>query len=244
MKKGDRYAILGDVHANWEALSAVLEDAEKQRVDAYVCVGDLVGYNADPVRCLDRLRALNVLSVRGNHDHLCACAGGTMSLVAHAAAAVAWTRRQLSASDIQYLSGLQMSAQTGGFTIVHNTLQISADWTYVFTVRDAEESFRFQTTPVCFYGHTHMPIVFEKDARVTYRIYDRIRLDRGRKYLVNIGSVGQPRDRDPRASYAVYDAGRGVVDLRRVRYDIATAQSKIRDAGLPEWLAFRLDFGM
>lgn len=244
MKTGLRYAILGDIHSNWEALSAVLDDAEREGVDTYVCVGDLVGYNPDPARCLDRLRGLACVSVRGNHDHYCAGRAGKRALASHAAIAVDWTRRRLSREQIAYLGDLQMTARCGDFTVVHNTLHISADWEYVFTERDAEESMRNQLDAVCFHGHTHLPVVFEQTGRVVRRAYRKLKLKSGRKYFINVGSVGQPRDRDPRAAYVIYDTAAAEIELRRIAYDVKVTQSKIREAGLPEWLAFRLGFGM
>ena len=244
MKTGARYAILGDLHSNWEALTAVLDDAGQQRIDAYVCVGDLVGYNPDPVRCLDRIRELNCVCVRGNHDHYCAFGGGGMSLASHAAAAIDWTRQQLSAAQLKYLSELQMTVRIGGFAVVHNTLRISSAWDYVFTENDAEESMRYQEAHVCFHGHTHLPVVFEQTDCVTRKAYQKLKLNRDRKYFVNVGSVGQPRDRDPRAAYVVYDTGTAEIELHRIPYDVRVTQEKIREADLPEWLALRIGLGM
>jgi len=240
-----RYAILGDVHSNWEALSAVLEDAAELGVSAYVSIGDIVGYNPDPARCMDKLNALGCITVRGNHDHYCAHSpGGASALAAAAAIAVTWTRRQLDDEHVRSLRDLPLSARVEDFTIVHNTLSRTAQWNYVFNTAEAAEHFDKQDTQVCFHGHTHVPVAWKKRGRVTVRVYHRLKIAEGTRYFINVGSVGQPRDRDPCAAYAVYDLEAREVELRRVSYDIAATQAKIVKAGLPEWLAVRLSLGM
>jgi len=238
-----KYAILGDVHSNWEALTAVLEDAQAQGVNAYVCVGDVVGYNANPSECLERIRALNCLTVRGNHDHYCSNDEKLLDFQPLAASVVSWTRRQLSPDQFQYLKALPLFSKTEGFTIVHSTLDMPDKWGYIFDTLDAEAHFNYQTTAVCFYGHTHLPMVFEKQHRVTRGAYTKLKIAQGRKYFINVGSVGQPRDGDPRSAYAIYDCQAREVELRRVPYDIGQTQHKIRKGGLPERLALRLAFG-
>jgi len=239
----NRYAILGDIHGNWEALSAVLRDCREHGVTSYVCVGDIVGYNSDPSQCLDRVRELGFLTVRGNHDHYCSHDECLEDFHPLAADVVDWTRQQLSAEQVQFLRGLRMYRVADGFGVVHSTLDMPEKWGYVFDTLEADAHFNYQTTSVCFYGHTHVPMVFEKRRHVTRSRYSRVKVAMGRKYFMNVGSVGQPRDGDPRAAYALYDVPTMTVELRRLQYDISATQKKIRDVGLPERLAKRLELG-
>jgi predicted phosphodiesterase len=239
-----RYAVLGDIHGNWEALSAVLEDAQSQGVTAYVCVGDLVGYNASPGECLRRVRELDMSCVRGNHDHYCSHDECVRDFHPLAANVVDWTRLQLTADEIQYLRTLKLTRVVSGFTLVHSTLDMPDKWGYVFDELEAESNFSYQATAVCFYGHTHQPVIFEKSGHVHRVAGARITVALGKKYMVNVGSVGQPRDGDPRASYAIYDLRNREIELRRVPYDIVSTQQKIMAAGLPERLALRLNLGV
>jgi predicted phosphodiesterase len=240
---GKKYAILGDIHGNWEALTAVIEDAQAQGVTDHVCVGDIVGYNANPAECLEKVREMKCVTVRGNHDHYCSNEERLLDFQPLAASVVAWTRKQLSENQSLHLKSLPMFAKVDGFTVVHSTLDMPEKWGYVFDTLDAQSHFNYQTTTVCFYGHTHLPMVFEKQHRVTRSPYTKVKIAVGRKYFFNVGSVGQPRDGDPRSAYVVYDVQAREVESRRVPYDIARTQEKIRKAGLPERLAVRLEFG-
>lgn len=241
--KEKKYAILGDIHGNWDALSVVLEDAEKRGVDTIVSVGDIVGYNANPAECLDKIRSLDCVVVRGNHDHYCAHDACLEDFHPLAANVVDWTRRQLTDDQINYLKNLRMTASVGGFTLVHSTLDMPKSWGYVFDTLEADANFNYQTTTICFHGHTHVPVVYEKAGRVTKAAYTKLEISLGRKYFINVGSVGQPRDGDPRAAYATYSLQTKLVELHRLEYDIQSAQKKIIDAGLPEKLARRLELG-
>jgi predicted phosphodiesterase len=238
-----KYAILGDIHSNWEALTAVLADAESHGVDTYVCVGDIVGYNANPAECLEKIRSLCVAVVRGNHDHYVSHDECLEDFHPLAANVIDWTRRQLSREQIQYLKNLRLSRMVDGFTIVHSTLDMPEKWGYVIDALDADANFNYQTSSVCFHGHTHVPVVFERQGRVVRSSFTTFNTTLGRKCFINTGSVGQPRDGDPRASYLIYEPSARRVDLRRVEYDIATTQRKIIEAGLPERLARRLEQG-
>jgi predicted phosphodiesterase len=238
-----RYAIFGDIHGNWEALQTVLKDAQENGVDKYVCLGDIVGYNASPTECLEQVLDLGCPVVRGNHDHYCSYDSDLSDFHPLAAKVIAWTRDQLSDEHLDYLRSLRYSQTVGGFTIVHSTLDMPEKWGYVFEELEAETHFSYQTTSVCFHGHTHVPLFFEKGASIRRDFYDELKLTLGKKYFINVGSVGQPRDGDPRAAYVIYDTKTKEVKLRRLEYDIAAAQKKIRDAGLPERLAIRLEKG-
>lgn len=239
-----KYAILGDIHANGVALDAVLADCREQGVTNYACVGDLVGYNAEPIRCLDTIRELcgpNV--VRGNHDHVCSNDDPLIGFHPLASAVVRWTRTQLDPARVAYLSSLPYTRTVETFMIVHATLDSPEAWGYVFDKLEAEVSFAYQLSSVCFYGHSHVPLAFEKAGMVRGGLYQKLVIAPGRKYLINVGSVGQPRDGDPRAAYVIYDMAANTVELRRVPYDIAAAQKLIAAAGLPERAAARLAQG-
>ena len=239
-----KYAILGDIHANWEALSAVLADAQQQNVTRFCSVGDVVGYNADPVQCLETVREIcgdNV--VRGNHDHYCSRQDSLEGFHPLAAHVVDWTRQRLTPEQTAWLGNLRYSRTVETFMLVHATLDNPEMWGYVFDKLEAEANFAYQMSSVCFFGHTHVPLAFEKAGIVRGGLYTKLRITAGQKYYINVGSVGQPRDGDPRAAYAIYDLAQNIVELRRVEYDIASTQRKIRDAGLPERAASRLEIG-
>jgi len=239
------YAILGDIHANLEALQAVVQDARSQSVDAFISVGDIVGYNADPVACIKIVRdELNCSTVRGNHDHYCSrCDEKLDDFHPLAAHAINWTRQQIPEADAHWLSALPMTKTISGISLVHSTLDVPERWGYVFDQLDAESHFTYQRTALCFHGHTHVPLVFEKRRDVVRLQPDEVKMAPGVKYFINTGSVGQPRDRNPRSAYIIYDAEKRIVHFRRVEYDIATTAEKVRRAGLPAYNASRLITG-
>jgi len=238
-----KYAILGDIHANLAALEAVFEDAADQQVTNFACLGDLVGYNPNPIECLSMIRDLKCPVVRGNHDHYCSHGDSLQSFHPLAANVVDWTRKQLSEEDKQYLRDLKFVESVETFTIVHSTLDAPQSWSYVFDKLEAEANFNYQVTSVCFYGHTHVPMAFEKTDAIRCGLYSKLKLSAGRKFFINAGSVGQPRDGDPRAAYVIFDMVNNIIELRRIAYDVELTQKRIREAGLPERLATRLAVG-
>jgi predicted phosphodiesterase len=238
-----KYAIIADIHGNLEAFQTVLEDAKAQKVTHYACLGDVVGYNANPKECLDIVRAMNMPTVKGNHDEYCSAEMELTGFNPAAAEAVHWTRERLNDDDQKWLRDLKYIRLVANFTLVHATLDGPQNWGYVFDKLAAATSFTYQNTAVCFHGHTHVPVAFIRDSVVRGGTYSKFRVEPGKKYFINVGSVGQPRDNNPKAAYAIYDMDEGSIELRRLDYDIATAQKKIRDAGLPERLAERLQFG-
>jgi len=238
-----KYAVIADIHANLEALRVVLEDAKKQTCTHYVCLGDLVGYNANPKECLDIIRDTGMPCVKGNHDEYCSSETNLEGFNPHAAEAIQWTRQQLTEEDRQWLKELKYIRLVASFQIVHATLDGPQRWGYVFDRLAAAASFTYQNTAVCFFGHTHVPVAFIRDSVVRGGTYSKFKIEPGRKYFVNVGSVGQPRDGNPKAAYAIYDMDEGSVELRRLDYDISAAQAKIMAAGLPPRLAERLALG-
>jgi len=239
-----RYAIFSDIHANLEALEAVLEDMEAEGLKSLVCLGDVVGYNADPAACLERVRELGCPVVQGNHDFYCSNYSDLSAMNEVAREALEWTRAQLSTDQKRWLADLPMTHDMEEFMVVHASLDRPKEWTYVLNKASAEASMAWQKHQVCFCGHTHVPLVFEL-APTGMRMgrYEKFNVQAGKSYLVNCGSVGQPRDEVQDAAYAIYDPRLGQVTLKRVKYDIGQAAKKIREAGLPERLARRLVLG-
>jgi predicted phosphodiesterase len=238
-----RYAIFSDIHANLEALEAVLRDAEEQKCTHYVCLGDVVGYNANPHECVTRIQKMDCPIVKGNHDEQASLIESSRDFNELAEHAIEWTREHLTDADKQWLRDLRLQRQVRDFSIVHATLDTPAQWGYVFNNLDAAASFTYQHTNVCFFGHTHVPMAFIRDDGVRRVRVDQLRIEMAKKYFINVGSVGQPRDGEWRAAYCIYNIENENVEQRRVKYDLETAQKKIIDAGLPRLLADRLAIG-
>lgn len=238
-----KYAILGDIHANLEALTAVLEDAKEQGVTNYACTGDVVGYNADPKACLQIIRTLKCQVVQGNHDYYAACNESMELFTPMAQKSIRWTRKHLSPFERKYLRHLPLIVDIENFTIVHSSLSNPHRWNYIFKRKAADANFRNQFNNVCFFGHTHVPLAFVKGPSIEKGFYETLTVRQGFQYLINVGSVGQPRDRDPKAAYVIYDLDANTITMRRVEYDMETTQKKIRAAGLPFRNALRLASG-
>lgn len=238
-----RYAIFSDIHGNLEALEAILRDAEEQKCTHYVCLGDVVGYNANPHECVARIQGLDCPIVKGNHDEQASLIESSRDFNEMAEAAIEWTRDNLAEGDKDWLRDLKLQRQVRDFTIVHATLDTPAQWGYAFNDLDAAASFTYQHTTVCFFGHTHVPMAFIRDDGVRRVRVEQLRIEMSKKYFINVGSVGQPRDGDWRAAYCIYHIEQNSVEQRRVKYDLAAAQKKIIKAGLPALLAERLAVG-
>lgn len=238
------HAIVSDIHGNLEALEAVLADLESVRPASVVCLGDFVGYGASPNECIDRLRPRIEGAVLGNHD---AAAIGRLRLAyfnADAAQAAVWTGDALTPRNRAYLEALPDKLWWRGTLLVHATPEEPTAWHYITGAAEAAQEFATFPEPVCFIGHSHYPGVFTHDGReVRYTRAAETRLDDGRRYLVNVGSVGQPRDGDPRAAYVLYDDEARVLRHVRVEYDVGGAMRRIVAAGLPRFLAERLRWG-
>jgi diadenosine tetraphosphatase ApaH/serine/threonine PP2A family protein phosphatase len=238
-----RFAIFSDLHSNLEATEAVLQDARDLDCTEFVCLGDLVGYNANPHECVELVRQLECPVVKGNHDEQACLGTSSRDFNDLAEFAINWTRDHLTEEDKAWLADLRLTRQVRDFTIVHATLDTPGEWGYVFKNLDAAASFTYQHTPVCFFGHTHVAGAFVRAEGVQRVVVEHLRIEPNKKYFINTGGVGQPRDGDPRAAYCIYDIERELVLQRRVRYDIAATQRKIIQAGLPALLAERLELG-
>jgi len=239
-----RYAVLSDIHGNIEALQAVLADAA-ERADAVLCLGDVVGYGADPVACVELVAARAQALTAGNHEH---GVTGQLDLEwfnPYARAACEWTRERLDDDHRDYLAGLPLVTALGDATLVHASPAHPEEWDYLILPEDGYAAFAAFSTRLCFVGHSHVPGVWSLGSSGpdhTRGAVDLALVD-GRRYIVNVGSVGQPRDRDPRAAYALWDLDRARVAIRRVAYDHAQARRKIVAAGLPRILGDRLAVG-
>ena len=238
-----KYAIIADIHGNLEALQAVLKDAKEQNVTHYACLGDVVGYGANPRECLQIVREMNIPCIKGNHDEYCSSGKDPEGFNDSAREAILWTRGQMSDDDLKWLRELKYLRIMANFTLVHATLDGPQRWGYIFDKLQAAASFIYQQTPVCFFGHTHVPLAFVRDSVVRGGTFSSFKAEGGKKYLLNVGSVGQSRDGVAKATYLVYDLPGAHFELRRLDYDISTTMDKIRKAGLPSRLADRLSEG-
>ncbi len=241
-----RYAILGDIHSNWDALDAVLRHLDGQEVDRVCCVGDVVGYGAQPDKCTRWVRENDIVCVAGNHDRSVVGKLDLGYFNRHAREAVEWTRRKLSIANAEFLAGLPLCQVVNNLTLVHSTVNEPDAFGYIETVFAAQLSFHAMSTPVGFIGHSHVPIAFMETGTqdsVTYSHSTELDLRNVHKTIINVGSVGQPRDDDPRACCCVYDSEAQTAEIHRVEYPVEVAQTKIRRVGLPELLAARLELG-
>lgn len=244
-----RYLIIADVHANLEALNAVIAAATP--FDQVWCLGDLVGYGPSPNECVEVIRSFVHLAVAGNHDWVACGKGSAAGFNPQAAFAGRWTATQLSAETRRFLSELPETAEADEFLLVHGSPRAPTQ-EYLFHPGEAQRCLPHFTTPYCLVGHTHVPCAFlateaPKAAEVhgvALRAGDLLPLDGRIRMIINPGSVGQPRDHNPQAAYLIYDSAAGEIEMNRVGYDIAQTQQKMRAANLPESLIERLSYGI
>lgn len=243
-----RYGILGDIHSNLSALNAVLACFERERVDRVLSVGDVVGYGAAPRECIALLRELGASAVLGNHDAAVVDKLDDVYFNNYARAAVAWTKKVLSKEDVEWLSGNPLTIHSEHCSVSHGTLYRPELFDYIQSPTDADPSLDIMTLPVCFVGHSHVPVSLlrlrDDPTRTAYTVEYEIDVEEAFRALINVGSVGQPRDEDNKAAYAIYDTDLGKVWIQRVDYDIEREARRIRDAGLPSMLADRLYLGV
>jgi predicted phosphodiesterase len=245
-----RYLIFSDIHGNLEAFDVLLRFAAKKKIDHYVCLGDLVGYGASPNEIIHKIRTLKPFwVVRGNHDKAVSGQESIETFNPIAAAAIRWTQKTVTKTNAEFLSKLPRGPRTvdGLFTICHGA-PFDEDY-YIFGEFDADEAFDYMPAPLCFFGHTHFPFLYTRKGEVVTGEYmeggdAERKLEKGVAYLINPGSLGQPRDRNPQAAFAIYDSDRQTIRFHRASYDIAAAQKKIHKAELPPALAERLSVGI
>lgn len=246
-----RYAIISDIHSNLEALQAVIDDIDRRHVDKIVCLGDIVGYNANPNETVDLVRERGILSIAGNHDLRGASDGEPFGFNPQARSAILWTRDQLTPENREFLKSLPVTQAIDDlFLMVHGSVN-SAD-EYILGTSEAIVNFellkKYGDMRICFFGQTHRPAIFVEDEGRVFLVkgegkeYD-FSLREHAYYLINPGGVGQPRDQDERAAYLIYDSYRNRISFYRAVYDTAAASKKIVAAGLPFTLAVRIKQG-
>ncbi len=239
--------VISDIHANLSALDAVIKDAGD--FEQVWCLGDVVGYGPEPNECIDRLRQFDLTCLAGNHDLGVTGRLGLWDFTQDAREMIAWTRHWLTSSNFDWLSSLpeKMLVMGHGISLVHGSPR-DPIWEYIVERSVAKDNLDFVNTPICLNGHTHMPVIFRKpwdglkvvEERLPVNMPIRLTMDR---MFINPGSVGQPRDEDPRASYALIDLNAMTLTHRRVQYDVAATQALMKQAKLPGRLIRRLRFG-
>lgn len=243
-----KYGILGDIHSNLSALEAVLDECRRQGVERILSVGDVVGYGAAPRDCLALLQEHDVAIVKGNHDAACVGEADLVCFNPYARAAVLWTIEQLTRDELKRLAALPMTLDLDHCSVAHGTYHEPERYDYVQTTGDADPSLDHQPRAVCFVGHTHVPVTLlrtrDDPDRTAYTMEDVVELGEATRALVNVGSVGQPRDENPLAALGVFDSATNVYALHRVAYDVERESKRIREAGLPHVLADRLHLGV
>jgi diadenosine tetraphosphatase ApaH/serine/threonine PP2A family protein phosphatase len=240
------YAVISDIHGNLEALLAVLKYIESYRnkIDKIICLGDIVGYGADPGECIRITREISDVILAGNHDFAVCEQTSIEDFNHYAKEAVLWSRDTLNEEEINFLKELPLKHRDGNMDFAHASLHRPEYWRYLLGPFDTHIDFQIMEKKVLFVGHTHVPVIFENaETEVKILRSSELSLNPHTKYIINPGGVGQPRDGDPRASFVIFDSDKEFVKRIRVEYDIKEAQRKILDAGLPEVLATRLSYG-
>ncbi|MCK4330733.1 metallophosphoesterase family protein [candidate division WOR-3 bacterium] len=240
-----RLAIISDIHANLEAFEAVLRKIDDIKPDNILCLGDIVGYGPNPNECLQKVKKIVDVSVVGNHEY------GVLGLTdlryfsVNARLACEWTKDVLTDDNMSYLSNLPIQVVREHMLLVHSTPKAPEEWNYILSIQDAFYQFNDLTEKVCLIGHSHEPITFTKGNETCGIIDDKkFLIKEDSKYIINCGSVGQPRDNDPRASFCLINEEKEEVQIIRVPYDIDKVQRKIIERGLPRFLAERLSIGV
>ncbi len=239
-----RIAIFSDVHGNLEALQTVQKKIAEANVDRMICLGDTVGYGADPNTCLEGVRAASDFVLAGNHDWAVVGLEDLAYFNPIAREAVEWTARVISEENAALLRAYKPTREEGGCCYAHATPLNPAEWGYLFDPDEGSYALAYTNFAMCFVGHSHRAFVCSASRKTTLLREGSVRLADDDRYLVNVGSVGQPRDGDARAAFAVWDREKGNIELHRVSYDVAAAQAKILAAGLPPILAERIEVGM
>jgi len=237
-----RFLVFSDIHGNIEALERALEEAERLRPDMIVSLGDVVGYGANPNECISLVQEAAHIRIGGNHDVAAAGIIGTETFNGTAQKAIQWTSRTIHPRNRDYLGEYDTVRRYAECVFAHASPVSPMDWEYVYTINQANAIFTKTTEKFIFIGHTHVPAIIEhngaRGSRVVTGTFSPVASES--RYLVNVGSIGQPRDGIAAASFALLDMKKGTIAIRRVPYDIRSAQEKIRNVGLPESLAERL----
>ncbi len=240
-----RYGLISDIHGNLEALETVLAELHNLEVDAILCLGDVVGYGPNPDECVKLVQAHAAICLMGNHDE--ASLGDTdLSFFNYVAReAIEWTGEHLNPDSKNFLRALPYTYEFENYLFVHASPNEPHEWNYITSWEGAEQSFQAFHQQACFVGHSHSPLVVGRNEHGAMQLHQNypILFENNHRYLINIGSVGQPRDSNPAAAYGILDTAQKEYTLLRLGYDVAKTQKKIRAAGLPGFLADRLAEG-
>jgi len=242
-----RIGVISDIHGNLHALEATLEALRELEVERIVCCGDLVGYGAHPNEVIERIRSENIPAIAGNHDHAALLLTDISYFNQVAKEAVLWTKKVLTEENTEWLRALPLSIkdEEDDVLFVHASPKDPGEWNYIITMGDARINFNYYTETVCFIGHSHQPFIIENnDGSLHCSTRPEIDVKEACRYLVNVGSVGQPRDRKSKPCFVVYDLEKKLIEIKRTNYDVAAAQRAIIEAGLPRELAERLEYGI
>ncbi len=240
------YAIIADIHSNLEAFQSVLDSLKKERIDRIVIVGDIVGYGADPKECIRLVKSLDSALLSGNHEWAVLGLLDTKWFNEYARAAVMWTADMLNEDEKEFLRKIELTFEDENIIAAHGSLNDPHSFNYIFSADDASKSFiKMDGKRPCFVGHSHQPVTFirNKDKLIDFSLEKEFSLDPDNQYIINVGSVGQPRDGDNRAAYVIYDIQERRISVKRIEYDIEKAKKKILMEGLPKILADRLSEG-
>jgi predicted phosphodiesterase len=239
------FAVISDIHANLDALEAVLDDIKQQGIETVYCLGDVVGYGCEPSACLTLVKETCDIILMGNHEYYALGLISQEYLSPVAKQSARWTQEHLSDSDLEMIADMDMDAKLADVLLVHASPYEPEHWRYILAAPEARNAFAHFDGAICFYGHSHLPMIFSTSdgEEIRRQIGHDFQPSDGKRYLVNVGSVGQPRDNDPRASYVTFDADTRDIRFHRVEYDIAAVQAKMRQAGLPSLLIDRLTVG-
>lgn len=234
-------AIFSDIHGNLQALEAILKDAKEQGVQNFACLGDVVGYGPSPADCISKIQEIGCVCIKGNHDDDASTERDLSNLSDNAQVSLKWTRDRLSSAQKEWLRRLPMQKRLGRNMLVHSSLKNPHSWEYIRNKFDAEAAISSQPTPLCFFGHTHKPVCYEQTTNgVSIVDEQKIGINPDYKYLINVGSVGQPRDGNPDASYVIFNRTSREISFRRVQYDVSSVVDEIYASGLDPELAQRL----
>ena len=240
-----KLALISDIHGNLEALQTVLKDIESQRVDRIHCLGDVIGYGCDPVACLHLVADSCEIKLMGNHEYAAIGVLPAEAMNIHARQSIQWTVPRLTDREISLIAGFDMTAEQDDRLLVHASPYEPDEWHYVLAPHEATEAFEHTESRLVFHGHTHLPVVYclTPGGRIRTIAAHDFDPDEESRYLINVGSVGQPRDNDPRACYVVHDTSEDTISYRRVKYDISATQAKMCQAEMPRMLIDRLQAG-
>ncbi|MEO0254019.1 MAG: metallophosphoesterase family protein [candidate division WOR-3 bacterium] len=254
-----RYLVISDIHSNYEALSKVIEVAKKEGYDEILCLGDIIGYGADPNLCTDFIRENSKLTVCGNHDYSLINYEERNNLNEYALKAIEWTEKVLTYENRKFIEKLNFKEEVNEeIDIVHTAPSEPESFIYIFSLEEAIFEFQSIDKRITFFGHSHIPVIFKRKKEGEYQKFGfqdifyenkkdffifKFSLEKDTDYLINPGSVGQPRDGDPRASFLIFDLEKKEIMFYRVLYDVEKARKKIIEAGLPQFLGDRLLYG-